>query len=82
MAPACDVYLFPHSTTVMSTAFVHLAPLGLNAVFRPNYLTGNLHQGLLCHISGAILMQLCSTPNAPVYPSSLSDVLKTKKASD
>lgn len=38
----------------ISTAFDHLAPLGLNAVFRPNYLAGNLHQGLLCHISGAV----------------------------
>ncbi|EHM40283.1 hypothetical protein HMPREF0454_03472 [Hafnia alvei ATCC 51873] len=25
-------------------------------------------------------MQLCSTPNAPVYPSSLSDVLNRKSA--
>ena len=39
-----------------STAFDHLAPLGMSAVFRPDYLAGNLHQGLLCHISGAMLL--------------------------
>lgn len=39
-----------------STAFDHLAPLGMIAVFRPDKLAGNLHQGLLCHISGAMLL--------------------------
>ncbi|HHH1510510.1 TPA: hypothetical protein ACPY8A_000198 [Yersinia enterocolitica] len=31
----------------LSTTFDHLELLGLNAVFRPNHLVGNLHQRLL-----------------------------------